>query len=253
MIRNIYLEGELGDKYGRELTANIDSVRDAFRLIEANYPDFKNHLVNCHERDIGFTVEVAGEYLEKEEDLIFPIQSGDIIISPIPAGSKSGGGKIIAAIAIIALAFYIPTLLTFQGSLAGTAVTVQGSLGAALGGSLGGLVQGFAFGALSLGLNLAMTGLQQLMAPDPATDADEPTSYMFNGSEQNVIEGDPVPILYGELRVPGRPIAFSVVNNARTYGSGINYGINNDGGDSSGAPTTEGLEIDYNNYRSIAS
>ena len=245
MMRNIYLEGELGDRYGRELAANVDSVRDAFRLIEANYPDFKTYLVSCHEKDIGFTVEVAGKSIEKEEDLIFPIQSGDIVISPIPAGSKSGGAKILAAIAIIVL------------TAGAGAVYAAGGI-QALGGGLGALQAGFAaamttkLGLLAVGvaLNLAMTGLQQLMAPDPATDSDEPTSYMFNGSEQNVIEGDPVPILYGELRVPGRPIAFSVVNNSRTYGSGINYGINNDGGNSAGAPTNYGLEIDYNSYQS---
>lgn len=245
MMRNIYLEGELGDRYGRELTANVNSVRDAFRLIEANYPDFKTYLVSCHEKNIGFTVDVAGKAIEKEEDLIFPIQSGDIVISPIPAGSKSGGAKILAAIAIIVL------------TAGAGAVFAAGGL-QALGGGLGALQAGFAaamttkLGLLAVGvaLNLAMIGIQQLMAPDPATDADEPTSYMFNGSEQNVIEGDPVPILYGELRVPGRPIAFSVVNNSRTYGSGINYGINNDAGNSAGAPTYYGLEIDYNSYQS---
>lgn len=239
MMRNIYLEGELGDRYGREISANVDSVRDAFRLIEANYPDFKTYLVSCHEKDIGFTVEVAGNSVEKEEDLIFPIQSGDIVISPIPAGSKSGGAKILTAIAIIAAVFLVP--ITGGQSLY--------ALAAAEGATLA--VTTAFYTAVSLSLSLAMTGIQQLMAPDPATDSDEPTSYMFNGSEQNVIEGDPVPILYGELRVPGRPIAFSVINNARTYGSGINYGINNDGGDSSGAPTDDGLEIDSNNYKNV--
>jgi predicted phage tail protein len=245
MMRNIYLEGELGDRYGRELTANVDSVRDAFRLIEANYPDFKTYLVGCHEKDIGFTVEVAGKAIEKEEDLIFPIQSGDIVISPIPAGSKSGGAKILAAIAII--------ILTAGAGAVWAAGGIQ-----ALGGGLGALQAGFAAAmttklgllAVSLSLSLAMTGIQQLMAPDPATDSDEPSSYMFNGSEQNVIEGDPVPILYGELRVPGRPIAFSVVNNSFTFSTGINYGNTNDGGDSATAPTTEGIETDNNNYSS---
>jgi predicted phage tail protein len=250
MMRNIYLEGELGDRYGRELTANVDSVRDAFRLIEANYPDFKTYLVSCHEKDIGFTVDVAGKAIEKEEDLIFPIQSGDIVISPIPAGSKSGGAKILAAVAIIGLMF-VPggAALIGAASAGGTSIAGYVAGAASLGVSAG--IAGTVFTiASTIALNLAMTGLQQLMAPDPATDADEPTSYMFNGSEQNVIEGDPVPILYGELRVPGRPIAFSVVNNSRTYGSGINYGINNDAGNSAGAPTNYGLEIDYNSYQS---
>ena len=59
-----------------------------------------------------------------------------------------------------------------------------------------------------------------MMAPDPATDKDGPESYLFNGSQQNVSEGDPIPLLYGELRVPGRPINFELRNTARAYSSG---------------------------------
>jgi predicted phage tail protein len=236
MMRNIYLEGELGDRYGKELRANVDSVRDAFRLIEANYPDFKTYLVSCHEKDIGFTVDVEGTAIEKEEDLIFPIQSGDIVISPIPAGSKSGGSRILAAIAIIAV-----TIATGGFTGGSPAAFVQSIMA-------GGKMSLAVTAALTVSVNLALTGLQQLMAPDPATDSDEPSSYMFNGSEQNVIEGDPVPILYGELRVPGRPIAFSVVNNSFTFSAGINYSNSNDGGDSATAPTPDGLETDNNNF-----
>lgn len=245
MMRNIYLEGELGDRYGRELSANVDSVRDAFRLIDANYPDFKAYLVSCHEKNIGFTVDVAGKAIEKEEDLIFPIQSGDIVISPIPAGSKSGGAQILAAIAIIVI------------TAGAGAVWAAGGL-QALGGGLGALQAGFAaamttkLGLLAVGvaINLAITGIQQLMAPDPATDRDEPASYMFNGSEQNIIEGDPVPILYGELRVPGRPIAFSVVNNSFSFVAGFPGVGGGAGTDSSAAPGGGGgTFIDYSNQQ----
>jgi len=245
MKRKLYLEGEMADKFGNELTVNVDNIRDSFRLLEANFPEFRSYLISCAEKDIGFIIDVADKNIHNEEDLILPLQEGDITITAVPSGSKSGGAKILAAIAII--------VLTAGAGAVWAAGGVQ-----ALGGGIGALQAGFAaamttklgLAAVAMALNLAMTGIQQLMAPDPATDADEPTSYMFNGSEQNVIEGDPVPILYGELRVPGRPIAFSVINNSRTFGSGINYGIYNDGGNSAGAPTNYGLEIDYNSYQS---
>jgi predicted phage tail protein len=67
-------------------------------------------------------------------------------------------------------------------------------------------------GTTLLAANLALMGVQQLMAPDPATDADSPENYLFNGGAQNIGKGDPVPILYGELRVPGRPISIDVIN-----------------------------------------
>ena len=61
---------------------------------------------------------------------------------------------------------------------------------------------------LGLGINLAMAGIQQMMAPDPSTDSQQDESYIFQGSKQNIAEGDPVPVLYGELRIPGRTVSF---------------------------------------------
>ena len=47
-----------------------------------------------------------------------------------------------------------------------------------------------------------------MMAPDPSTDNQQDESYIFQGSKQNIAEGDPVPVLYGELRIPGRTVSF---------------------------------------------
>lgn len=146
-----------------------------------------------------------------------PLTEGDITIMSIPAGSKSAGLKILAAVAIITLLF-IPG----GAALLGTAGTAgSGSIMAAYSGmmaggaiSVAGVVGGI---GMMLGLSLAMAGIQQLMAPDPSVDEKSPQSYLFNGSEQNIIEGDPVPILYGELRVPGRPIGFSIANAGNTF------------------------------------
>ena len=70
-------------------------------------------------------------------------------------------------------------------------------------------------GITGMAVNLALTGIQQLMAPDPATDQDEPTNYLFSGEANNAKEGDPIPLLYGELRVPGRPISINMINGGR--------------------------------------
>lgn len=77
-----------------------------------------------------------------------------------------------------------------------------------------------------MAINLAMAGINQMMAPDPATDGDQESSYLFNGAEQNVIQGDPVPVLYGRLRIPGQPISFEI--------AGVNSRINSLGFDSIG-------------------
>ena len=68
----------------------------------------------------------------------------------------------------------------------------------------------------SLGLSLLSQGIAELMAPDPATDNDEDQKegYLFQGSEQSVPEGNPVPVLYGELRVPGQAVSFNLRNSS---------------------------------------
>jgi predicted phage tail protein len=204
MKRKIYLEGELGDKFGKELSANVSSLKEAFKLIDANYPGFKDYLFECDQKGVGFAIDIQGDSVDNEEDFIIPLNAGDITIASVPAGSKSGLGKILAAIAII----YIVSITGGFEAIGTLMKTGTMTVGAAAG------MAGF-----SIGMSLAMAGLQQLMAPDPSVDEQSPQSYMFNGDEQNIIEGDPVPILYGELRVPGRPIAFSALNGAGAYSS----------------------------------
>ena len=55
------------------------------------------------------------------------------------------------------------------------------------------------------------------MSPDPSVDNQQDESYLFQGSSHTIIEGDPVPILYGQLRVPGRPISFEIKNQNRSF------------------------------------
>ena len=217
MMRNVYLEGEMGERFGTGFQVNAPTVKDVIRCIDCNYPDLKRYLVDCHEKDIGFEVDVASNKLDYAEEMLMVLEEGDVTITPIPAGSKSGGSKILGAIALVALAVFAAPLLgtvamtsapTVGGTLATTGL-VTGTTTAATGLSAAtiGMIQS---GAYMLAINLAMTGLNQLMAPDPATDADQEQSYLFNGNQQNIIEGDPVPVLYGKLRVPGQPINFEV-------------------------------------------
>ena len=207
MQRNIYLEGDLGNKFGTHMSFNAPTVADAIKLIEVNNDDFRGYLINAHEKGVGFHIDVAGEEIEYDEELFLPLHEGDVTITPVPAGAK-GGGKILAAILIAVVAFYS------MGSLIAAAnmtVTAGGTI--AMGSTaLGTALTVAQYALYGIAVSLAMSGLAEMMAPDPATDADQQTSYLFNGSEKNVIEGDPVPVLYGKLRVPGQPVSFEISN-----------------------------------------
>ena len=216
MMRNIYLEGEMGERFGTGFQLNAPTVQDAIRCLDANFPELRKYFIECHENDIGFEVDVANNKLDYEVEMLMALQEGDITITPVPAGSKSAMAKILAAIAMVVVAIYAPALFgTAGGALGGGAAGAVASGGTAgLIGS-GGMFMGISASAIQMGLgmmavNLALAGINQMMAPDPATDSDQESSYLFNGAEQNIVQGDPVPILYGKLRVPGQPISFEI-------------------------------------------
>ena len=60
MKRKVFLQGELGEKFGRSFTVQTDNYRDIMRCINANRPEFLPFLINCHEEDIAFEITTAG-------------------------------------------------------------------------------------------------------------------------------------------------------------------------------------------------
>lgn len=222
MKRKIILEGEIGEKFGREFTINADSFKDVVQCLNGNFPEFQKYLIEADERNIGFTCHVGEAPITDERELFLNYPEGAMIISALPAGSKSAGAKILAAVAIIAVSFMIPGGPFALFNLSATA-------------TLGTKVLAYtAFFAFNVGVNLALSGLQQMMAPDPSTDsgAQQDESYLFQGTGQEAIEGDPVPIIYGKLRVPGRPISSQIKNERQAF---INIGS----GTSPATPSTQ--------------
>ena len=203
MRRKVFLQGELGEKFGRSFTVQTDNYQDIIRCINANRPEFLPFLINCHEEDIAFDIKTAGKEVD-EQEMLLPMQQGDVTIAMIPAGAKSGFAKIIAAAFLVF--FALPAI--GAGVFVGPGATFTELVAASL-------TTGKGLMVASLSLNLAMAGIQQLMLPDPATDQDEPTNYLFSGEANNAVEGDPIPLLYGELRVPGRPISINMINGGR--------------------------------------
>ena len=209
MTRKIYLNGEMANKFGTVHPFVGDTVQDAVRLLSANNSEFKPYLINCMENDIQFSVAVHGQELTDIKECLLPLTEGDIIITPIPAGSKSGEAKILTAMAIAALMF-IPVFGPTMAQMAVGPMQAQSLF--ALSQATGGLAAAAGMAGVAIAANLAINGIQQIMAPDPSVDDDEEQGYMLSGSQKNAVEGDPVPVLYGELRVPGTPVSFEVSN-----------------------------------------
>ena len=219
MKRKVYLEGEIGHRFGKEFEMAADSFTDVFRCLKCNFSGFMPYLQECHEKNIGFLLEVEGKPIRSEAEALLLYKEGDMIITSIPAGSKSGPGKILAAVAVTVMTAGMGAAIMGAATGAGAAGSMAavgatfgslsgftGTLGAMM--SAGGGLGVLAHVGLGLGVNLALGGIQQMMAPDPSTDNQQDESYIFQGSKQNIAEGDPVPVLYGELRIPGRTVSF---------------------------------------------
>lgn len=221
MKRKVYLEGEIGHKFGKEFTMNVNSFGEAMRCLDANFKGFRQYLVECHEKDIMFECMISGNPIQDDRELLLLYPEGDMTITAVPAGSrKSAAGRMVLAAVLIYVSFQLGGLgkeaalaakASGAGSTAGMSTSVAGIEMSV------GTINALSNITLAMGVNLGMSALSEMMAPDPSTDNDQDESYLFQGSSQNIIEGDPVPVLYGKMRVPGRPISFHAKNENKAF------------------------------------
>jgi len=223
-MTRVKLMGEMGEKFGSEWNCVDNSIRDILKLIDCQTEGFKDYLAECHMKNIGFSVQTGENLIEEFPELYMNVAKDEVIITPVPAGSGKGLGKLITGLLLLAAMFFMPGL---GGALTTGGATTSGGLYATGAAATGGAMQaGVMYGtgtsmaaALSagatlnfagaavmmLGANLALMGLAEMSAPDPDGTTNDP-SYLFNGAENHIEQGQPVPLLYGELTVGGSPI-----------------------------------------------
>lgn len=182
MLREIRLYGHLAKFVGRRrFMAAVDTAAEAVRFLIANFPGLEAHITQPGRH---YRVKVGGHGIGSEQ-LHGPSGNEAISIIPVIGGAGGGVGQILAGIALVALAIFVPGLGL---GLAGSIVTKVGLLG----------------GVLILG------GVSQLLTPTPIiaqsntnsgtreTELDPQKSYSFSGVQNNSRQGVPVPIVYGE-------------------------------------------------------
>jgi predicted phage tail protein len=206
-MQSVYLVGGI-EKFGPHWEAECSNIRDIFRLIDCQTPGFRKYLVDAAEAGVGFEIQRGEEFLEEPEEMLLSLNNEDIIITEVPAGSKSAGSKILAAIAIITVAIMLPG--SFTAALTGTSTQSA-------------LVASATVGLTMVAVNLAIAGITQLLAPGPQTDEGTDPSYLFNGPQNTIAQGLPVPVAYGELIVGGMPISVSYTGGAE-YAKNIDTG-----------------------------
>jgi len=211
-VKKVILRGELGKKFGRVHNFDLNTPAEAIRALSANFEGFQRELCEAGERGIGYMVQIGRDAMQSLEEIDNPTGSMEAIsITPVLQGAGGGGvGQIFAGIGLIAAAIVLGPIglgvLGATGAIAGTAgvATAIGYVGAAL--ILGGTSQLLSpsisdspgtFGATSP----TRARARDSFTPENNEIADNRASYIFNGAVNLTAQGNPVPILYGRMRV----------------------------------------------------
>lgn len=188
--RTVRLGGELGEKFVKEFAAYVDSVAEAIRMLDANWPGFIQHLRESDPEAVGYRVTVADR--DVAEDEIVLVSKGDILIMPVIVGAKAGA-RILAGAALVAF-------------------SVWGGIGML--GTSAFLSEGVASVMMNVGVGLMIGGAIELLTPIPKQPdwqaKDGKPNYWFNGAQQTSAQGLPIPIGTGTVLIGGTVISAGV-------------------------------------------
>lgn len=210
-LRTVRLYGYLGAQFGRVHRLAVASCAEAVQALCVLLPGFEREMMTSKDRGVGYACFLGKRNLS-EERLCDPAGLEDIRIAPVVMGAKRGGlGQIIIGAIIVIAAVW-------TGGAAGAAAGAGG--GAAAGGAAAGgagflgVTGGYALAA-QLGVSMMLGGVAQLLAPtakglSTKDGPDNGTSYNFNGPVNTTAQGNPCPLLYGELIVGSATISAGI-------------------------------------------
>jgi predicted phage tail protein len=183
-MRSIKVYGSLAKFLGkRTFKAAVNSPAEAIRFLLANFPGLRAHM-----QDQQYKVGVGSAELEigtHPEHLHFPTSAAEQIrIIPVIAGAGAVG-RIIAGVALIALASVVSFGTLTIGATAIALNSVVFGIGASL--VLGGVAQ-------------LLTPTQKMSSGDDSFN-DPRKSYSFSGVQNVSRQGVPVNIVFGECLV----------------------------------------------------
>ncbi|HAY0219003.1 TPA: tail assembly protein [Escherichia coli] len=182
-MARICLYGDL-QRFGRRIDLRVKTGAEAIRALATQLPTFRQKL-----NEGWYQIRIAGRDAGETElsaRLNEPLANGAVIhIVPRLAGAKSSGVfQVVLGAALIAVAWWNPV-----GWLGAAAVS----------------------GMYAAGASMILGGVAQMLAPKAntsttSTDNGEQNTY-FSSLDNMVAQGNPLPVLYGEMRVGSRVIS----------------------------------------------
>ena len=247
-MRKIYLEGQLGEKFGSEWNLAVNSPAEALTAIMAQRPGMRQYLASS-EGVQGYEILVDNESIDMEEELVLqnPNMQQSYTFVPVIGGSKSSGLMMVLGVTLLAatggLAGFgitgfmgaggavggVGTISTLTGPAlaaaqaagtvtAGAAGVATVTASGAVAGTLAGMGTSAALatqGLGYLGTALMLGGAAMMLAPDvpDGTSSEKAENYLFSGPVNTVKQGQAIPLVYGRAIVGSKTISASVFTN----------------------------------------
>lgn len=237
-MRKVYLEGQLGEKFGEEWSLDVASPAEALQAIMAQRPGLKSFLAQA-EGIQGYEVIIDDEPVNEQELLLRdPGGQQSYSFVPVIGGSKNSTLMMILGVTLIAVtggfggAFvpgFMGNAVAGAGAVAGgTATAAQAAI---LGVEAGAVLSAGNVAALHaatsttamlatqglgyLGMGLLLGGAAMMLAPDVPDQgsAEQAENYLFGGPVNTVKQGEPIPLVYGRAIVGSKTISASVFTN----------------------------------------
>ena len=174
---------------------DVTTPAQAIKALCVNFPGLEKWLIDSEKDGVGYRVAVSKEKVTEENvaPLLLPFSDREVFsITPVIAGAGRGTGAILLGTALIATA-------AFSGgaTLGLTGFTASASASAFAGAA--------AAAAGNLGIGLVLTGVAQVLSPQPEPTSIEESVQLESFSFSNVVntsrQGLPVPITYGRVFV----------------------------------------------------
>jgi predicted phage tail protein len=196
----IRLLGEAGRRFGRHFQLAVKTPAEALRALCVQLPELRQYMLESGENGINWRVVTEDPMGLDEDQMLWPL-SKRMVLAPMPAG-RGAAGRIIAGVALVAVAILFPA----GGALASSFFTLGSTAATAIAG---------------IGVSLIFGGVAELLTPTPKMPTvggavgggptegrsdDQLKSFTFDKSNANTIQGDVVPVLYGERIVGALPV-----------------------------------------------
>ena len=124
-MKNIFLHGKLGERFGRTWKLNVGSPTEAINALFANEPLIEKYLNKKQQEGVSYGVKKhKGQgFISKEEYGL--LSSSDIHIFPIPQGAGAFAVSLLIAVATTAASMYVSKKMAEAMERDDSTVTIQ--------------------------------------------------------------------------------------------------------------------------------